>query len=116
MARQYGRIGSLLRSAKIQAPDWLEQLPALPRLARETLELVREGELVRRADQQAASAARVAGRRRLTWAGLGAVLVLSAAIVHVGAAPTPTWAGWPVLPLASLTAGLLAVVWSLRRG
>lgn len=116
MARQYGRIGSLLRSAKIQAPDWLEQLPALPRLARETLELVRDAELARHAGQQAALAARAAGRRRQVWAGLGLALVLAAAIVHVGAAPTPSWSGWPVLPVAALVAGLLAVAWSLRRG
>lgn len=115
MQRQYGRIGSLLRAAKIDLPDWLVQVPALPRLARETFEVVREGELRRiRQDEERTMRARGEGKRR-TLAWLGMALTLSAAVLYAAQAPTPSPAGVPLLPLGALLAGLIAFVAALRR-
>ncbi|MDZ3822964.1 MAG: 2-polyprenylphenol 6-hydroxylase [Pseudoxanthomonas sp.] len=113
MQRQYGRVGSLLRAARIRVPDWLEQVPALPRLARETLESMREEQALLRLDRQAQSARAERGRRRLVWAVLAAGAAIGAAVLQAGAADSPLVAGLPVL--AALVAVLSALA-ALRRG
>jgi ubiquinone biosynthesis protein len=85
MAERYGRVGSLLRSARIAMPDWLTQIPALPRLARDALETMQRVELERSALARLDVERRrsLAHHRFLTMTGCS--LILAAAILHVGA-------------------------------
>jgi ubiquinone biosynthesis protein len=84
MQQQYGRVGSLLRAARIEMPDWLQQVPALPRLARETLELEQAVALERLGSVQRHARERERESRRRGWRIVGATAVLSAAIVYAG--------------------------------
>lgn len=115
MRQQYGHVGSLLRAAKIRMPDWMEQAVALPRLARESLERQRE-ELALMAAAQAQQ--RQQGRallRRQVLAVIGGSLLIAAAVLHGSDVTGPTWQGWPLLPLAALTAAVMAFGLALRR-
>lgn len=117
MQRQYGHVGSLLRGARIRMPDWLEQLPALPRLARDSLELARETQArhLKLAEERMALERTEARRRVLV--GLGIALVIAAAIMHRwDAASLPSPSSWP-LSLWALAGGVLVFIgaWFKRR-
>lgn len=115
MQRQYGHVGSLMRAAKIQMPDWLEQAIALPRLAREAMEQAREAQAWQRQHSEREALARRQQLRRGLWAVFGGTALIAAAILQAGAAPGPIWSGWPVLPSLAAAAGVLAFVLALRR-
>ncbi len=115
MQRQYGHVGSLLRAAKIQMPDWLDQAIALPRLARESIERERDDRQRQLVLLERESSCRSRRLRCALWAGLGASLIVASAVLHAAAAPGPIWSGWPVLPAGALAAGLIAFVIALRR-
>lgn len=115
MRRQYGMVGSLLRSAKIHMPDWLEQAIALPRLAREAVDHARD------ADRQRVQLLgdEIEQRRRLgraiVWAVLGSGLLVMATVLYVTGVRVIDWRGVPLAPLAVAVAGGIAFVAALRR-
>lgn len=115
MRHQYGRIGSLLRAAKIRMPDWMEQAVALPRLARETLECQRDLAAQQDIALERQRQHRRSMARRQVLAALGASLVVAAAVIHGSVAIGPVWRDLPLLPLSALVGGLLAFALALRR-
>lgn len=115
MRQQYGRAGSLLRSARGQMPDWLVQVTALPRLARETLLAAQAAEEQREYWRLQASQQQRRQHRRLLWALLGTAALVSAALLHVGDA---TWGQrplWPPPALLALVGGLFAFLRAFSR-
>ncbi len=115
MRQQYGRVGSLLRAAKIRMPDWMEQAVSLPRLARESLERQREQLALVAVAQAQAQQQRQSLLRRQVLAICGAGLLVAAAVLLAGDAGGPSWNGLPLLPLSALGAGLAAFALALRR-
>ncbi len=114
MRRQYGLVGSMLRSARIHMPDWLEQAFALPRLAREALEMQCGSELARLAEQRLRQRDRQQRTRRQVLALFGASLVIAAAVL-AGTAAGPVWRGWPLWPGAAMLGGIACFALALRR-
>ncbi len=119
------RVGprAFLRSIMENAPQWGEQLPALPLLTMEVLEKIRNGQItVRTSEAELAVLIRQVRQTgdRTVLVVAGAAAILAAAILHSSADPVtgililgmlikPT----PML-LGSLGAGLFATAW-LRR-
>lgn len=109
MQRQYGRIGSLLRAARIEAPDWLSQLPALPGLARQWLESDRETHAKQLALAEERIRLSIRTSRNQSWALMGSTLILSAGLLYVLDTPAPWWGtAIPAISLAALCGGVLA--------
>ncbi len=114
MRRQYGTVGSLLRAAKIHAPDWLEQAFALPRLAREALEAQRSQEVAQLAELVQRRRERQVRARRQILALFSASLVIAAAVL-LGTDAGPAWRSWPIWPSAALLGGVFCFTLALRR-
>lgn len=111
MLKRYGRVGSLLRSAGFELPDWLEQLPGLPRLARETMEVARQSDIRQlQLTEQVGRQGRLQARQ-YRWTALAVTLWLSATILYSAPAATPAWNGLPLVSCALACAGF--VVWIL---
>jgi ubiquinone biosynthesis protein len=115
MQKRYGRIGSLLRSSGIERPDWLEQLPALPRLAREALEFNRVAEIRRITLAEQAEARRRVDSRRNVWLATAAALAFSAMFLAAKASPPPSWTGSAALPIGLALGSLVTFAIALGR-
>ncbi len=113
--QRYGRLGAFLRSTGFDLPDCLAQLPALPRLARETMELTRRADAQRMERARHASALAAARAHQARWTALALTLGLSATILHAADAMTPVWLGLPALPVAMGSAAVLAWIYGMRR-
>lgn len=108
MRQQYGHAGSLLRSAKGRMPDWLTQVTALPRLAREVLLSAQASDQQRRQWQILDGQQRHQQHRRLLWAILGFGLLVSATLLHASGAAIGPWPAWPPPALVALAGSLFA--------